>query len=88
LQEKLDLPIRHFAFPYGRSGDCGPRDFEIATAAGFVSASTTRKGLVKAGAGIDRLPRITLNGRHQSLALVEAHLSGLSAALARGLGRV
>ena len=88
LMARLGVPARHFAFPYGRAADCGPRDFEITTTAGFVSASTTRKGLVGPDARTDRLPRITLNGGHQSLTMIDAHLSGMTAVLARALGRV
>jgi peptidoglycan/xylan/chitin deacetylase (PgdA/CDA1 family) len=88
LEEKLGMPVRHFAFPYGRSGDCGPRDFRIALASGFSSASTTRKGLVGAKSEVEKLPRVTLNGSHQTMAMVEAHLAGLTATVARVLGRV
>jgi peptidoglycan/xylan/chitin deacetylase (PgdA/CDA1 family) len=88
LEEKLGTPVRHFAFPYGRSGDCGPRDFQIALDSGFTSTTTTQKGLVRAKSDVARLPRITLNGRHQTMAMIEAHLSGLTAMAARALGRV
>lgn len=88
LEEKLGQPVRHFAFPYGRSGDCGQRDFEIAAKAGYASAATTRKGLVFANQDASRLPRITLNGKHQNLNLVSAHLMGLTAVAAKALGRV
>eukprot|EP01037_Dinobryon_pediforme_P015535 gene15535-15682_t len=88
LEEKLGLPVRHFAFPYGRSADCGPRDFDIARQAGFASAATTCKGLVHTGQQVAHLPRITLNGGHQTLAMVEAHLAGLTAMAAKVLGRV
>ncbi|MDR3493031.1 MAG: polysaccharide deacetylase family protein [Ancalomicrobiaceae bacterium] len=88
LEARLGLPVRHFAFPYGRAADCGPRDFAIARQCGFDSASTTRKGLVRAGTPVDRLPRVTLNGNQQSLFLAEGHLSGVSGFLARRLGRV
>lgn len=88
LIEKLDIPVRHFAFPYGRSGDCGPRDFELAREAGFTSAATTRKGLMRAGQAPFELPRNTLNGAHRSLATMELHLTGLTGAVARMTGRV
>ena len=88
LIERLGLPVRHFAFPYGRSADCGPRDFALARAAGFASASTTRKGLARGGCDPFELPRNTLNGSHRNLALVEAHLAGLTGLAAKVLGRV
>jgi peptidoglycan/xylan/chitin deacetylase (PgdA/CDA1 family) len=88
LNERLGIDVQHFAFPYGRSGDCGPRDFALARQAGFASASTTRKGLVRCGQDRYGLPRNTINGGHRSLAAMEMHLIGLSGTAARIVGRV
>jgi peptidoglycan/xylan/chitin deacetylase (PgdA/CDA1 family) len=88
LVERLGIPARHFAFPYGRSGDCGPRDFAIARDAGYASAATTRKGLVRNGQDAYNLPRCTINGADRSLATMELHLSGLTGVAARMTGRV
>ena len=78
LSERLDMPVRHFAFPYGRLKDCGPRDFEFARQAGLGTASTTHKGLLYPGADMMSLPRNIINGEHQNLAIMEAHLCGLT----------
>lgn len=88
LIDRLGIEARHFAFPYGRSGDCGPRDFEIAREAGFASAATTRKGLVRDAGRPYELPRNTINGAHRKLAMMEWHLTGLTGAAARMTGRV
>ena len=88
LNERLGIDICHFAFPYGRSGDCGPREFALARQAGFSSAATTRKGLMRQGQDPFSLPRNTINGGHRSLALMEMHLTGLSGTAARMVGRV
>jgi peptidoglycan/xylan/chitin deacetylase (PgdA/CDA1 family) len=88
LNEVLGINVQHFAFPYGRAGDCGPRDFALARQAGFVSAATTRKGLVHAGQDAFSIPRNTMNGAHRSLAAMELHLTGFSGAAAKVLGRV
>jgi peptidoglycan/xylan/chitin deacetylase (PgdA/CDA1 family) len=88
LIERLNIPARHFAFPYGRAGDCGPRDLKIAHDAGYASAATTRKGLVLKGQDPYGLPRCTINGAHRSLATMELHLSGLTGMAARIMGRV
>lgn len=79
LQEKLGIDVRHFAFPYGQSADCGPRDFDLARRAGFASAATTVKAIARPGADPYSLPRHTINGTHRNLAFAQAHLSGLSA---------
>ncbi len=88
LNDRLGIKVQHFAFPYGRSGDCGPRDFALARQAGFLSAATTRKGLVRRGQDRFSLPRNTINGGHRSVAAMEMHLTGLTGAAARIAGRV
>ncbi|EJW11499.1 polysaccharide deacetylase [Rhodovulum sp. PH10] len=88
LQKKLGIPVRHFAFPYGRAGDCGTRDFALVREAGFSTAATTRKGLVRRDVDHFRLPRNTLVGGHRHLALAEMHLTGITGIAARMLGRV
>ena len=90
LEERLGVPIRHFAFPYGRQADCGQRDFELARQIGYATAATTRKGLVRFGEQDRRfsLPRNTLNGSQQRIADVEVHLTGLGGAVARLLSMV
>jgi hypothetical protein len=88
LMERLGTGVRHFAFPYGRSTDCGPRDFKLAREGGFASAATSRKGPIRYGQDLFQLPRNTLNGGHKSLALVELHLAEVTGIAARMLGRV
>ncbi len=88
LNERLGIDVQHFAFPYGRAGDCGPRDFALARQAGFLSAATTRKGLLRRGQDRFRLPRNTINGSHRNLAAMEMHLTGLTGTAARIVGRV
>lgn len=88
LNAQLGIDVKHFAFPYGRAADCGPRDFALARQAGFASAATTRKGLVHAGQDAFSIPRNTMNGAHRSLAAMELHLTGLSGTAARMMGRV
>jgi peptidoglycan/xylan/chitin deacetylase (PgdA/CDA1 family) len=88
LRSRLGVPCRHFAFPYGRRADCGRRDFDLAEQAGFASASTTRKGLVRREQDVFSLPRNSLGGNYQSLAYVDAALSGAAGFAAKVLRRV
>ncbi len=83
LRERLSVPARHFAFPYGQPVDCGERDFEIARELGLGSTATTTKGLLFQDTDVMRLPRVNINGHHQSFWAMEAHLSGLTSFLAR-----
>lgn len=41
LENLLDIPIEHFAYPYG---SCGAREADLAAQAGFKTAVTTRMG--------------------------------------------
>lgn len=79
LEEALGLPIRHFAYPVGDPGSAGPREFALARETGFVSAVTTRPGHLFAehAEHVHALPRVSLNGLHQSEAALKALLSGL-----------
>jgi peptidoglycan/xylan/chitin deacetylase (PgdA/CDA1 family) len=75
---------RHFAFPYGYPAAAGPRDFELAKAAGFVTAVTTRHGVVCADHAnhMQALPRISVNGRFQAKRHMVTMLSGVTTRLA------
>lgn len=79
LEAELSLPIRHFAYPVGDPSSAGPREFALAQEAGFASAVTTRPGhLFEPHARhLHALPRVSLNGHHQSEEAVRALLSGL-----------
>ena len=79
LEAALGMPVRHFAYPVGDPGSAGPREFALAKGAGFVSAVTTRPGHLFAehAEHVHALPRISLNGLHQSEAALKALLSGL-----------
>jgi peptidoglycan/xylan/chitin deacetylase (PgdA/CDA1 family) len=79
LEASLGTPVRHFAYPVGDASAAGPREFELAKAAGFASAVTTRPGHLFAEHANHRhaLPRVSLNGLHQTPEAVRALLSGL-----------
>jgi peptidoglycan/xylan/chitin deacetylase (PgdA/CDA1 family) len=75
---------RHFAYPYGYESAVGEREVELAAAAGFASAVTTRHGVIQAAHATHRhaLPRISVNGRYQKVAHLRTMLSGVTGALA------
>ncbi|TIT77586.1 MAG: polysaccharide deacetylase, partial [Mesorhizobium sp.] len=84
LEEKLGLEPRHFAYPYGYASAVGCREVGFVRDAGYVSAVTTRHGVLRAEhAGfLHALPRISVNGRYQSLAHIRTMLSGVTTPLA------
>lgn len=46
LENIIQAPVRHFAYPFGNPRACGPREAWLARAAGFRSAVTTRRGSI------------------------------------------
>jgi peptidoglycan/xylan/chitin deacetylase (PgdA/CDA1 family) len=74
---------KHFSFPYGDPGSAGPRDFEIAKEVGFLTAVTTRKGVIhkEHADHMTALPRISLNGNYQSLRYLDVFLGGTAFSL-------
>jgi peptidoglycan/xylan/chitin deacetylase (PgdA/CDA1 family) len=79
LEAELGIPVRHFAYPVGDPTSAGPREFGLAKEAGFASAVTTRPGhlFTPHARHLQALPRVSLNGLHQSEEAVRALLSGL-----------
>lgn len=75
---------RHMAYPYGHAAAVGLREASLARAAGFVSAVTTRHGVLHDGHArhLHALPRVSLNGRYQRLGYVRTMLSGATTVLA------
>jgi len=90
LEIELGVRPRHMAYPYGFARAVGEREARLAKETGFVSAVTTRHGLVHAehAQHLHALPRLSLNGRYQSLSHVRTMLSGLTVAMANRGRRV
>ncbi|TPK90796.1 polysaccharide deacetylase family protein [Mesorhizobium sp. B2-4-17] len=84
LRARLGRVPRHFAYPYGYASAVGCREVGFAREAGYASAVTTRHGVLRAEhAGfLHALPRISVNGRYQSLAHIRTMLSGVTTPLA------
>jgi peptidoglycan/xylan/chitin deacetylase (PgdA/CDA1 family) len=74
----------HLAYPYGYASAVGAREVRLAREAGFVSAVTTRHGVLTATHAdhLHALPRISVNGRYQSLPHIRTMLSGVTTPLA------
>ena len=83
IDARLDQPVRHFAYPVGDASVAGRREFEMATAAGYDSAVTTRPGMIftaHAQAPM-ALPRLSVNGCWQRLDVLDVLLSGAAFAV-------
>ena len=83
LEARLGRPIRHLAYPVGDRTSAGPREFALARELGYASAVTTRPGLVFRGHSdhLTALPRVSMNGNHQTIASFDVLLSGAAFAL-------
>ena len=90
ISKELGEDVRFFAYPYGDEPAAGPRDFKIATDAGYEASVTTRKGVIFRGHGehLQALPRIMVSGRYQKLRYIDALISGAPTALLNGFSEV
>lgn len=79
LKEKLGKEPKHLAYPYGMSQVAGKREFDLAKELGFETATTTRHGVIypEHKEHMTALPRVSLNGHHQSMRYVNTLLSGI-----------
>ncbi len=84
LGTQLGQVPRHLAYPYGYASAVGGREVGLANAAGYASAVTTRHGVLRAQHAnfLHALPRISVNGRYQSVAHIRTMLSGITTPLA------
>jgi len=78
LERRLNRSVRHFCYPYGDPTSAGRREFELARDLGFASAVTTRPGMIFPAHGeyLHALPRLSVNGKYQSLEALDVLLSG------------
>jgi len=78
LEEQLSQPIKHFAYPYGKSHHASVREFECAFGIGFNTATTTNIGNLykENGQMLCSLPRININ-RVTSVPVLKLKTSGL-----------
>ncbi|MGE0611186.1 MAG: polysaccharide deacetylase family protein [Hyphomicrobiales bacterium] len=90
LEKKTGLRPRHLAYPYGDAQSAGAREFDMARKLGFLTAVTTRKGVLydSHAEHLTALPRVSLNGDYQALDITRAYLSGVPFALWNGFRQV
>jgi peptidoglycan/xylan/chitin deacetylase (PgdA/CDA1 family) len=83
IAQETGVTPRHFCYPVGDPTSAGRREFALAAELGFASAVTTRPGMIfpEHQDYFHALPRLSVNGRHQSLAALDVLLSGAPFAL-------
>jgi peptidoglycan/xylan/chitin deacetylase (PgdA/CDA1 family) len=74
----LERDVLHFAYPFGDHAAFRAKHVALALEAGFVSAATAIPGIVnaKGRTNLHALPRLTWDGRRQSLRALRVMLSG------------
>ncbi|MBQ8101456.1 MAG: polysaccharide deacetylase family protein [Afipia sp.] len=90
IEDHLQKPARHFAYPYGDKSAAAAREFAIAKELGFATAVTTRPGMIFAenAEHLTALPRISLNGNYQTTRFLSVLTSGAATAMWNGFRRV
>lgn len=79
IAAELGRPVTHLSYPVGDPTSAGRREFALARDLGFATAVTTRPGHLFGGhaAHLHALPRVSVNGHHQTEAALSALLSGV-----------
>ncbi|MES2751628.1 MAG: polysaccharide deacetylase family protein [Pseudomonadota bacterium] len=90
IEDNLQKPALHFAYPYGDKSAATAREFAAARALGFATAVTTRPGMIfpENADHLTALPRISLNGNYQSARFLSVLTSGAATAMWNGFRRV
>jgi peptidoglycan/xylan/chitin deacetylase (PgdA/CDA1 family) len=90
IEDALQRPVLHLAYPFGDKNAAGTREFALARAAGFKTAVTTRPGMIFPGsaAHLTALPRVSLNGNYQDTRILPILTSGAATAMWNGFRRI
>jgi len=90
IEDVLQRPVVHFAYPYGDRAAAGSREFALGAACGFKTAMTTRPGMIfpENAQHLTALPRVSLNGNYQDARFLPVLMSGAATAMYNGFRRV
>jgi len=90
IEDVLQRPAAHLAYPYGDRIAAGAREFALARTAGFKTAVTTRPGMIfpENAQHLTALPRVSLNGNYQDARILPVLTSGAATAMWNGFRRV
>ena len=83
IQSAIQKPVLHMAYPYGDKNAAGPREFALASEAGFLTAVTTQPGMIYPENihHMTALPRVSVNGNFQDERFLPVLTSGTATAM-------
>ncbi|SHK93977.1 Polysaccharide deacetylase [Bradyrhizobium lablabi] len=90
IEDVVQRPVVHLAYPYGDKIAAGAREFALALAAGYKTAVTTRPGMIfpESAGHLTALPRVSLNGNYQDTRIFPVLTSGAATAMWNGFRRI
>ncbi|WP_426439491.1 polysaccharide deacetylase family protein [Bradyrhizobium genosp. P] len=90
IEDALQRPALHLAYPYGDRIAAGPREFTLAKTIGFKTAVTTRPGMLFPASAdhLTALQRVSLNGNYQDARILPVLTSGAATAMWNGFRRI
>jgi peptidoglycan/xylan/chitin deacetylase (PgdA/CDA1 family) len=90
IEAALGKRPKHLSYPVGDRTSAGPREFAMARELGFLTAVTTRPGVLfpEHREHLTALPRVSLNGEYQKPRYVPVMVSGAPTALWNRFRRV
>jgi peptidoglycan/xylan/chitin deacetylase (PgdA/CDA1 family) len=90
IEDALQRPVLHLAYPFGDKPAAGAREFALAHTAGFKTAVTTRPGMIfpESADHLTALPRVSLNGNYQDPRILPVLTSGAATAMWNGFRRI
>jgi peptidoglycan/xylan/chitin deacetylase (PgdA/CDA1 family) len=79
IEKRLGIAVQHMAYPVGDLGAASAREFSLASETGYETAVTTQPGVITSthARHCHALPRLSVNGLHQTIPAFDALLSGL-----------
>lgn len=88
LENLVEQPVEHLAYPYGTEPACGQREADHAAEAGFMASFTTRPGQLfqEHLQHLQLLPRIDVGYAPQTASALDSRLSGLHRLMTTGFG--
>ncbi|MGJ4905782.1 polysaccharide deacetylase family protein [Bradyrhizobium sp. HKCCYLS2058] len=90
IENELQRPVLHMAYPYGDRAAASQREFVLAAASGYKTAVTTRPGMIFAESAdhLTALSRVSLNGHYQDARVLPVLTSGAATAMWNGFRRI